>query len=73
MGSKRSAAHTRAQRAGRVRDLNTCQICGTQERVQGHHIFDHQYSGAAHVDNIVSLCHDCHKEVHKGKIDIIKF
>lgn len=71
--TKRTAAHTRVQRAGRERDLNICQICGSREKVEGHHIIDHQYAGAANVDNIIALCHSCHAEVHKGKISLLKF
>ena len=71
--AKRTAAHARAQRAGRERDLNTCQVCGSKEKVEGHHIIDHQYAGAANIDNIISLCHRCHTEVHGGKIDLLKF
>lgn len=71
--AKRSSAHIKAQREGRSRDLETCQACGSKEKVQGHHILDHQFSGAALADNIVSLCHECHTNVHKGKMDILKF
>lgn len=71
--AKRSSAHVRAQRAGKARDNYVCQACGSSEHIEGHHILDHQYSGAADVDNIISLCHDCHMELHRGKMDIIKF
>ncbi len=71
--AKRSATHTKAQKVGKVRDDYTCQVCGATKDVEGHHILDHQFLGAATVDNIVSLCHECHKEVHKGNIDITKF
>lgn len=69
----RSSTHIKAQKAGRVRDNETCQACGSKKKVQGHHIVDHQFSGAATPDNIVALCHDCHKKVHSGKIDLLKF
>lgn len=71
--AKRSYAHNRAQKAGKVRDLFTCQVCGSKKNVEGHHIVDHQFLGAATADNIISLCHSCHKEVHRGNIDIAKF
>ena len=71
--AKRSNAHTKAQKAGRVRDYETCQACGSTEKVQGHHIFDHQYSGTPSADNIISLCYKCHTNVHNGKMDIFKF
>ncbi len=71
--AKRSAAHTKAQKQGRERDDNTCQVCGSAHKVEGHHIIDHQYRGAPSKDNIIALCHDCHREVHSGRMDIIKF
>ena len=72
MAKNRSAVHTRAQRAGRKRDRNICQICGSSDHVEGHHIIDHQFNGAALADNIIALCHKHHNDVHKGKIDILK-
>ena len=54
MARKRSAAHTKAQKAGRERDRNVCQICGSRDQVEGHHIIDHQFSGAALTDNIIA-------------------
>ena len=62
--AKRSSAHIKAQREGRSRDLETCQACGSKEKVQGHHILDHQFSGAALADNIVSLCQCREKLFH---------
>ncbi len=70
--AKRGSEHCKAQKKGKERDLYTCQICGSKENVQGHHILDYQYGGAADRDNIVTLCGDCHKQVHRGAIDIIK-
>ena len=72
MGSNRSSSHTRAQRTGRERDGNRCQICGSHDQVEGHHIVDHQFGGAAVADNIIALCHKHHQDVHKGKLDIFK-
>lgn len=72
MAKNRSAAHTKAQRAGRERDGNVCQICGSKDHVEGHHIIDYQFSGAASTDNIIALCRKHHHDVHVGKIDILK-
>ncbi len=71
--AKRSNEHIRAQRAGKDRDLHTCQVCGSTEKVQGHHIVDVQYGGSPNADNIVTLCDEHHKKVHSGKISVIKF
>ena len=72
MAKNRSSAHTKAQRAGRERDGNRCQICGSKNHVEGHHIVDHWFGGAESVDNIISLCHKHHRDVHNGFIDILK-
>lgn len=71
--SKRSSSHIKAQRQGKERDNFTCQVCGGRDRPEGHHIIDYQYGGSDDPDNIITLCKECHKKVHKGKIDIIKF
>lgn len=68
----RERAHCLAQKKGKERDLYTCQVCGSKEQVEGHHILDYQYGGAADIDNIVTLCRNCHKKVHKGVINILK-
>ena len=73
MAKKRPSVHKRAQLAGRKRDGYTCQICGSKEHVEGHHIIDYSFGGAASADNIVTLCHDHHKDVHDGRINIIHF
>ena len=70
---KRSSAHNTAQKNGKIRDYYTCQACGSKEQVEGHHIIDHQFLGAADVDNIISLCHKCHRKAHDGRINLLKF
>lgn len=70
---KRNGSHISAQRRGKERDLFTCQICGSKRHTEGHHLFDFAFGGAADVDNIITLCHGCHTNVHKGLIDLIKF
>ena len=50
-----------------------CCVCGSKERPEGHHVIEYQYGGAATIDNIVTLCQKCHKQVHRGNIDIMKF
>lgn len=59
----REREHCFVQKKGKERDLYTCQICGSTDHVEGHHILNYQYGGAANVDNIVTLCKKCHKQV----------
>ena len=70
---RRGTDHNEAQKAGKKRDLYVCQVCGSKLKPEGHHIINYQYGGAADVDNIVTLCQACHKAVHRGAIDILKF
>ena len=45
---------------------------GISDHVEGHHILDYQFSGAADKDNIIALCHKHHNDVHKGFIGLLK-
>lgn len=73
VAKRRSPEHIKAQVQGKERDSHTCQVCGSKEKVQGHHIIDVQFNGAPNVENIITLCDSHHKNAHSGKIDIIKF
>jgi 5-methylcytosine-specific restriction endonuclease McrA len=70
---KRSSSHIKVQNSGKVRDLFTCQICGSKDKPEGHHILDVFFGGAAVVENIITLCSDHHKKVHSNKISLTKF
>lgn len=70
---KRNSAHLTAQKLGKERDYHTCQICGSKNHTEGHHLFDFSFGGAADKENIITLCHDCHLNVHRGLIDLFKF
>ena len=67
---KRSSLHLNAQKIGRKRDYETCQVCGSKLQPEGHHVFDYQYGGSHSVNNIITLCKKCHNKVHRGIIDI---
>lgn len=73
MSKKRGNDHINAQRQGRRRDHGICQICGSTKHPEGHHAFDFQYGGSSNVNNIVTLCHNCHTKVHNGIMDILVF
>lgn len=70
---KRDAKHIKIQRPGRKRDLNICQVCGSRIKPEGHNFIDFQFGGAENVDNVITLCQHCHKQVHSGNIDLLKF
>lgn len=73
MSKYREYVHTLAQNEGKRRDYNVCQVCGSAVKPEGHHMIQYLYGGAANDENIITLCQKCHKQVHRGNIDIMKF
>lgn len=54
-----------------VRDKYTCQCCGKKNcRVEAHHIVFRSNGGSNGLENYITLCEDCHKAVHLGKIEL---
>mgnify|MGYP000853597618 CR=1 FL=1 len=54
-----------------IRDNYTCQCCGKKNcRVEAHHIVYRSKNGSNELENYITLCEDCHKAVHLGKIEL---
>ena len=54
-----------------VRDNYTCQCCGKKNcRVEVHHIVFRRNGGSDSLENLITLCGDCHKSVHSGEIEL---
>ena len=54
-----------------VRDKYTCQCCGKKNcRLEVHHIVYRSKGGSDTLENLITLCEDCHKAVHLGEIDL---
>jgi len=54
------------------RDNHTCQICKGKSRdsvLEVHHIIP-KPEGTDRADNLITLCHTCHKEFHAGKLNV---
>ena len=52
-----------------VRDKYTCQCCGKKNcRLEVHHIVFRRNGGSDSLENLITLCEDCHKAVHLGEI-----
>lgn len=51
------------------RDNNKCVKCGTKEKLHAHHIkpFSDNKELRYEVSNGITLCNQCHKEVHKNE------
>lgn len=55
------------------RDNYTCQYCKGKhkdEHLEVHHILFRSNGGSDEADNLITLCHTCHTNLHKGKINI---
>ena len=50
-----------------------CQLCGTRTMLQTHHIEGRKILNANHYSNLVSICPNCHFQVHWGEIIIEKW
>ena len=49
------------------RDEYTCQYCGKKnKRLEVHHIIYRSNGGSDDLDNLITLCEDCHKDIHDG-------
>ena len=57
----------------RYRDKYTCQCCKGKKKdskLEVHHIVYRSKGGSDESDNLITLCHTCHKELHEGKIQL---
>ena len=55
------------------RDNYTCQICGKNHgRLEVHHIHFKSQGGSDRMDNLVTLCSECHNKIHKNKLTFNK-
>jgi 5-methylcytosine-specific restriction endonuclease McrA len=59
--------YTELQRAVLKRDGWRCQICGTLSHLEVHHQQFRSHSGADIEENLITLCHSCHSEIHGSR------
>ena len=51
------------------RNNYTCQCCKTKNgTLHAHHIVYRSQGGADTLDNLITLCEECHKKLHKGEL-----
>ena len=68
---KRDSTHLNAQKEGKKRDGYMCMICGKFcEDAQGHHVIEVSEGGPATSNNIITMCPQCHRDYHRGKLKI---
>ncbi len=68
---KRDFKHINAQKEAKERDGYVCMICGKySEKAQGHHVIYVSEGGPASTKNMITLCDECHRDYHRGKLKI---
>lgn len=52
-----------------ARDNYTCQCCKTKKgTLHVHHIIYRSNGGSDDIENLITLCENCHKELHQGEL-----
>jgi 5-methylcytosine-specific restriction endonuclease McrA len=68
---KRSKEHVNIQKKVKQQDRYECEICGiTDTSAHGHHVIQYKDNGPADLINMMTLCPDCHRKYHSGKIKV---
>ena len=63
--------YSNAREHALVRDNYTCQCCGKNNcRVEVHHIVFRRNGGGDTLENLITLCENCHKAIHLGKKEL---
>ena len=71
MTKRRSSEHLRAQKKGKELDQYVCFFCLKHFKGNhGHHIMLYSEGGEPSVGNMITLCPECHRDYHSGKIKL---
>ena len=48
-------------------------MCGTEHKLEAHHILPRHLGGSDHPRNLMTLCRDCHMAVHEDLGDLDEY
>ena len=60
-----ATSYTELQRQVLERDGWRCQVCGSMQRLQVHHLKFRSQSGGDVEQNLITLCAECHARMHR--------
>ncbi len=60
-----STSYTKLQRQVLERDGWRCQVCGSMQNLQVHHLKFRSQSGSDVEQNLITLCAECHELMHR--------
>lgn len=71
MSKKRNSNHLNAQKQGKQLDEYMCFFClSVCKGNHGHHIILYSENGDGSINNIITLCPNCHRKYHSGRLKI---
>ena len=69
---RRISLYKRRQ-AGEIEKPNVCATCGSKTDIEQHHIIPIAAGGTDDYFNLISLCHDCHMNLHHRIYDRLQW
>ena len=60
-----SKSYSQLHRQVLERDGWRCQVCGSMQHLQVHHLKLRSRSGGDEEQNLITLCAECHERVHR--------
>ena len=60
-----STSYAKLQRQVLERDGWRCQVCGSMQNLQVHHLKFRSHSGSDEEQNLITLCAECHERMHR--------
>ena len=55
----------------KARDGFRCRSCGARDHLEVHHIRQRKDGGSNSPDNLITMCHECHRAWHEGQKDMV--
>jgi 5-methylcytosine-specific restriction endonuclease McrA len=53
------------------RDRWSCRSCNRDGGIAPHHVTFRSEGGTHHPDNLVTVCFDCHRNIHDGILEVV--
>jgi len=60
-----SESYSKLHRQVLKRDGWRCQVCGSMQHLQVHHLKFRSHSGSDSEENLITLCAQCHAQAHR--------
>ncbi len=72
-GQKQRIELLTSRKQGEIKKSNVCATCGSKSEVELHHIIPLAAGGTNDYYNLISLCHNCHMNLHHKLYDHLQW